>query len=60
VADIFQAMAQNRPYRRGLGADEVLRFLEDLARDGHLDGEVVAVATEHREAAMRAALGGGA
>jgi len=60
VADIFQAMAQNRPYRPGLGAGEVLHFLEDLARDGHLDGDVVAVATEHREATMRAALGGGA
>lgn len=60
VADIFQAMAQNRPYRRGLGADEVLRFLEDLARDGHLDGHVVAVATEYRAAAMTAALGSGA
>jgi len=60
VADIFQAMAQNRPYRPGLGAGEVLRFLEDLARDGHLDGDVVAVATEHREAAMTAALGSGA
>ena len=43
VADIFQAMVQNRPYRPGLNASELLVFLDDLLRQQRVDAEVVAV-----------------
>lgn len=43
VADIFQAMVQNRPYRPGLNASELLLFLDDLVRQHRVDAEVVAV-----------------
>jgi len=56
VADIFQAMAQNRPYRAGLSADQVLGFLNDLVDKGRLDAEIVAVAAADMPQAMRAAL----
>jgi HD-GYP domain-containing protein (c-di-GMP phosphodiesterase class II) len=56
VADIFQAMAQNRPYRSGWGAQAVLAFLDQLAHDGHLDAEVVAVTAAHLPEVMAAAL----
>jgi putative nucleotidyltransferase with HDIG domain len=56
VADIFQAMAQNRPYRGGLMAAEVMAFLTALVRDRHLDGDIVAVAAAHLPEAMAAAL----
>lgn len=56
VADIFQAMAQNRPYRGGLMAAEVLAFLNALVRDRHLDADIVAVASAHMAEAMAAAL----
>jgi HD-GYP domain-containing protein (c-di-GMP phosphodiesterase class II) len=55
VADIFQAMAQDRPYRAGLSADAVLQFLQELAHQGRIDAEVVAVAARDMAAAMRAA-----
>ena len=55
VADIFQAMAQDRPYRQGLSAAEVVAFLDKLVADGRLDGEIVAVARQWIVPAMAAA-----
>jgi HD-GYP domain-containing protein (c-di-GMP phosphodiesterase class II) len=49
-------MAQNRPYRGGLMAAEVMAFLTALVRDRHLDGDIVAVAAAHLPEAMAAAL----
>lgn len=56
VADIFQAMAQNRPYRAGLSAEQVLEFLNDLVAKGRLDADIVAVAATDMPHAMIAAL----
>ena len=55
VADIFQAMAQDRPYRAGLPAAEVLDFVRELARQGRVDGRVVAAAAADLPGAMAAA-----
>lgn len=55
VADIFQAMVQDRPYRHGLAAEEVLAFLERLAAQGRLDDKVLALATASMDGAMEAA-----
>ncbi|MBS4096012.1 MAG: HD domain-containing protein [Sulfuricella sp.] len=38
AADIFQALAQDRPYRSALPAQVVLDHLKKLAADGQLDG----------------------
>lgn len=57
VADIFQAMAQNRPYRAGLSAAEIKTYLDSLVAQGKLDETVVAAATRDMAAAMRAATG---
>jgi HD-GYP domain-containing protein (c-di-GMP phosphodiesterase class II) len=40
VADIYEALTADRPYRAGLTADEVLRRLT-AERDTQLDGEVI-------------------
>ena len=56
VADIFQAMAQDRPYRAGLTAPQIQRFLLDLCDQGKLDSEVVQVALADMPAAMAAAV----
>ena len=56
VADIFQAMAQNRPYRAGLSADQIKDFLEDMVQQGKLDANIVATATADMPAAMKVAL----
>ena len=41
VADIFQALAQNRPYRGQLSRDEVFTKLTELSQAGRVDSEVV-------------------
>lgn len=43
VADIFQALAQKRPYRDALPADEILAILEKLANAGKLDANLVRI-----------------
>ena len=55
VADIFQAMAQNRPYRAGLSPEQIQTFMQDLVGKGKLDAQVVSVALANLPAAMRAA-----
>jgi putative nucleotidyltransferase with HDIG domain len=58
VADIFQAMAQDRPYRAGLPAAKVLEFMNDLAREGRVATDIVAILAADMAGAMSAALSG--
>lgn len=55
VADIFQAMAQDRPYRAGLPAEEVREFMQGLVRKGQIDAGVFAVAAADMRGAMASA-----
>jgi len=55
VADIFQAMAQHRPYRKGMLSDSVSDFLKEMVNRGKVDPEVVAVAVGDMQGAMEAA-----
>ena len=57
VADIFQAMVQNRPYRRGLKRDQVRTFMRDLATDNRIDGGIASILDANLDEAMTAALG---
>lgn len=41
VADIFQALSQQRPYRARLGAGEVMAKLDELLKLGRVDREMV-------------------
>ncbi|MFB2864684.1 HD domain-containing phosphohydrolase [Aeromonas sp. MdU4] len=56
VADIFQAMVQNRPYRQGLPASQALAFMQQLAEQGRVDPAVVSVLADHLPQMMRAAV----
>ncbi len=56
VADIFQAMVQDRPYRQGLSAGEALSFMKQLVREGRVDGDVVAVLAENLPQMVQAAI----
>jgi putative nucleotidyltransferase with HDIG domain len=47
VADIFQAMCQDRPYRKGLSPEAVSAFMADLQRHGSVDARVVQVLQAH-------------
>ena len=55
VADVFQALAQERPYRGAQPAEEVSGILAEFVARGVLDGDVVAVATEDMEGSWSAA-----
>lgn len=56
VADIFQAMVQDRPYRQGLSADEALGFLTTLVKENRIDADIVATVNHWLDEAMRVAL----
>jgi len=56
VADVFQALAQNRPYRHSLPATEVLAILKTKVTDGALDGAVVECVETHLDSCWQAAL----
>lgn len=56
VADIFQALAQDRPYRTGLSAAQVLATLQDFAVHGRIDPDILAIAAGDMDGAMAAAL----
>ncbi|HEX5338059.1 MAG TPA: HD domain-containing phosphohydrolase [Gallionella sp.] len=59
VADIFQAMVQDRPYRAGLGKERALDFMRDLVARGRVDAEIFAVLEASADEAMVAAKPGG-
>lgn len=51
VADIFQALAQDRPYRRAMQLDDVLRVLDDHAARGKVNAGLVRLLHEDSEKA---------
>jgi len=46
VGDVFTALTEDRPYRRGMGAEKAVDILEEMAHGGALDGDVVALVRE--------------
>ena len=56
VADIFQALAQDRPYRQGLKYSEIDTYLRQLMEAGQLDSAIYGVLAADPDAAMKAAL----
>jgi HD-GYP domain-containing protein (c-di-GMP phosphodiesterase class II) len=55
VADIFQALAQERPYRQALQAEEIIAHLQKLAAAGKVDADIVALVAQHLDTTMQAA-----
>lgn len=56
VADIFQALAQNRPYREAQPVDTIVVFLEESAQRGCLDRRLVEMVADTRELCYRKSL----
>lgn len=56
VADIFQALAQERPYRHTMSLKYILDDLQSRVASGHLDANVVAKLTENAEPYYRLAI----
>jgi HD-GYP domain-containing protein (c-di-GMP phosphodiesterase class II) len=58
VADVFQALAQHRPYRAPLTGEEIAALMDGMVFAGKLDPQVVAACKEHLDECYRAATGG--
>lgn len=47
VADVFVALQEDRPYRKGMNKDKVISILESLVNNNHLDMNVVNLVLKH-------------
>lgn len=56
VADVFQALAQDRPYRKGMAPQEVLSVLKGMNDSGKLDSHIVGLVAADLDACYRAAM----
>jgi len=56
VADVFQALAQDRPYRASMPATEVLGILKDDVASGKLDKTIVDIVEANLETCWNAAV----
>lgn len=44
VADVFTAITEDRPYRKGMSGEEALKIIEDMAKNSRLDQSIVGIA----------------
>jgi HD-GYP domain-containing protein (c-di-GMP phosphodiesterase class II) len=49
VADVFTALAEDRPYRKGLPQEDVAKIMRDMSKEGKLDGDVVETLLDYFE-----------
>lgn len=47
VSDVFTAITEDRPYRKGMLGKEALRIIEDMAKNNSLDKSIVDVASTY-------------
>lgn len=57
VSDIFQALAQDRPYRLGMKLEQVIDVLDGLVSDGRIDAQIVELVKENRHQCFAVASG---
>lgn len=57
VSDVFQALAQRRPYRDPLSPDVIMGILDTMVSEGKLDRKVVSCVEENLLDCWRAAVG---
>jgi putative nucleotidyltransferase with HDIG domain len=56
VADIYQALAQDRPYRKPMSETEILGFLRTMQADNEVDPMIIDVVAQHLAECHRAAV----
>jgi HD-GYP domain-containing protein (c-di-GMP phosphodiesterase class II) len=57
VADVFQALVQDRPYRKPLDLTEIKSIMDDMVSNSKLDSVVVSVLQEHQQQCLTLAQG---
>lgn len=56
VADVLQALAQDRPYRKGMSHETIQKLLLLLVQENHLDAQIVQVILQHFDHALALAV----
>ena len=56
MSDVFQALAQNRPYRQALTPQQIVAILDADVAAGKLDDAVVAMVKAHLQSCWQASL----
>ncbi len=56
VADVFQALAQRRPYRDAMAPTDIMTTLQEQVNNGRLDAQVVACVSANLQSCWRAAM----
>jgi len=49
IADIYSALLEDRPYRKGISEARAINYMRKLAREGYIDKEIFGVLYENRE-----------
>jgi putative nucleotidyltransferase with HDIG domain len=47
IADVFTAISEDRPYRKGMDTPDALKILEEMSRDMALDSDIVLTLEDH-------------
>jgi HD-GYP domain-containing protein (c-di-GMP phosphodiesterase class II) len=47
VADVFTAITEDRPYRKGMSGEHALKIIEDMAKNSSLDQSIVGIASTY-------------
>lgn len=55
VADIFQALVQDRPYRKGMPLNKVIEILDEFVNSGKIDSNIVRHVKQHAQACFEIA-----
>lgn len=56
VADVFQALAQKRPYRDSMPLDRIVAVIEEMAANGKLDPDLTQMVKSHAETCLDKAM----
>jgi HD-GYP domain-containing protein (c-di-GMP phosphodiesterase class II) len=56
VADVFQALAQTRPYRDAMSQNELMKILNEMSREGKLDQNIMDCVNRHAADCFAAAI----
>jgi putative nucleotidyltransferase with HDIG domain len=57
VADVYQAMAQDRPYRRPMPPEAILALLREMQSENEVDADIVGLVSGNLAACQAAAVG---
>ncbi len=49
VADVFSALTEDRPYRTDMRCEDALKIVQNMAKEGALDPDIVTMLTRNAD-----------